>query len=256
MWVYQSNGKDLPEDKPDEKVLPQSIPVGETGTKQLLEMPDGPMPERKIQSQNLPKEPCGSLKPAEKTWLFATAFLIGTVAAGILQAWLKLEENEVVLYYLQRWSSIFGVSDSHAALSLFAMEYLSLGILTSILAAFGFSAFGPVLIYLTMMFYGLGSGLLLLGLCARQTPGKAAVILLLSAFPAAFSEGWICVFASTAWQSGERLRKYAFCKNVLRASGAQSTHSGVVLGQYILTMFLLLLLCGLSTGFAYLSSLF
>ena len=48
---------------------------------------------------------------------------------------------------------------------LFSMEYLALGLVVSLFLVLGLSALGPIMIFGSMMLYGLGSGLLMVQLC-------------------------------------------------------------------------------------------
>lgn len=255
MWIYPSSPETVQVQNQREILLPTESPMISQPAERSLKNE-----ERNSKNEKRPpsasKRLISDSKPTGNHWLLVVAFLIGTAMAGILRVRLDLVENDILTYYLEKWSEIFSVQDPQSAITLFGSEYLALGLIASVLLLLGFSAFGPALIYLVMMLYGLGSGTLLLCGCSDLSPSKAFFFFVLSAFPAAVSEGWLCIFASASLQASNSLKKYAFSKSPCTMPNLRNAQSTVVLGYYVLTVFLMLPICGISTGLAYLSSLF
>ena len=84
----------------------------------------------------------------------AAAYLLGTFAAGILQARCDAGEAEMLAYYLQCWQSLFAVQSASQVARLFTSELLTaLGALT-VLLLLGLSALGALPIYLFAMLDG------------------------------------------------------------------------------------------------------
>lgn len=149
MWVYQQTG--TPAHLPEAALLPQpqkTLPPERSA-------PEVPSP---LQRHNT--------ETRQKTcWLLVCAFLIGSGSAGVLLAFCEKQQPDWLQYYLQSWRGLFAAADAHTAASLFGMEYLTLAAATTLLFLMGFSALGPVLIFLFMMFYGLGNGSLYAAHC-------------------------------------------------------------------------------------------
>lgn len=187
------------------------------------------------------------MRPSGDCWLLAAAFLIGSAAAGIIQAGCDAQEWEILQYYLSSWSASFSVRDAAGAVTLFRAEYLTLGLFASILLLLGFSVLGTQFIFLWMMFYGMGSGLLLVQLCS-DTGWKAALAVLLAAgIPVALAEGGLCLFGASALRMSSRLQRSVFQK----AQGAP-LRAGVLVGKYLLLLAVFAPLCGLCVGLSYL----
>lgn len=187
-------------------------------------------------------------KPTRDCWLLAAAFLLGTAAAGWLQAVRDAQQGEALAYFLSIWQGMFTVPDLHAASKLFCAEYAALTAAATLLLLLGLSALGPVLIFLLSMLYGLGNGLLFAQFFTGMEWKAALALLLLAAVPAACAAGCLCVFGASALQVSARIRAYSF-----RQQGGQAfSGARTLLGQYVLTLVVLLPMCGAATGLAYL----
>lgn len=235
MWVYPS---DEVRTSPETTALLPQLPA-ESGTpKQPVPeplnageaMPDGvaQQPERLHRRMRHASRDC---------CLLAAAFLIGTAAAGSLQAVCDASQQEMLSYFLQCWCGLFSVSAPTSAAGLFCAEYAALAAAATLLLLLGLSAVGPVCIFLFTMLYGLGNGLLSAQLLAGAD-GKSILALLL-----------LGMFGAAALQVSGRIRAYSFRKTVGQAcSGARE-----LMGQYLLVIVVFLPLCGAATGVAYLS---
>lgn len=246
MWIYEQT-------KSEESLslLPQTVglPV------QTEEPALPPVPAQAAEpAEQLPtKEPCIPAKrhATRDCWLLAAAFLLGCTAAGVLQAVCDARQAELLRYYLEAWQGLFTPSGMQGAVQLFGMEYLTLGLVVSLFLLLGLSALGPVMIFGNMMLYGLGSGLLMVQLCAAGGWKAILPALLWTGLPAAAASGCLCFFGACALQVSSRIHAYSF----RRHPGGQA-RPGVqaLLGQYLLTMVVLLPLCGAAAGLSYLGS--
>ena len=183
--------------------------------------------------------------------LGAAAFLLGSSAAGVLQAVCDARQAELLRYYLEAWQGMFAPGSMQGTVQLFGMEYLALGLVVSLFLVLGLSALGPVMIFGSMMLYGLGSGLLMVQLCTAGGWKTMLSALLWTGLPAAAASGCLCFFGACALQVSSRIHAYSF----RRHPGGQA-RPGVqaLLGQYLLTMVVLLPLCGAAAGLSYLGS--
>lgn len=190
-------------------------------------------------------------KAARHPGLLAAAFLLGSSAAGVLQAVCDARQAELLRYYLEAWQGLFAPGSMQGTVQLFSMEYLALGLVVSLFLVLGLSALGPVMIFGSMMLYGLGSGLLMVQLCTAGGWKTMLSALLWTGLPAAAASGCLCFFGACALQVSSRIHAYSFRKH----SGGQA-RPGVqaLLGQYLLTMVVLLPLCGAAAGLSYLGS--
>ena len=246
MWIYEQSN-------PEEtlSLLPQTVSLPVQKAEPVL--PPAPAAEPEPVEQLPQKEPCISSKrhATRDCWLLAAAFLLGCTAAGVLQAVCDARQTELLRYYLEAWQGLFAPGSMQGAVQLFGMEYLALGLMVSLFLVLGLSALGPVMIFGSMMLYGLGSGLLMVQLYAAGGWKTVLLILLWTGFPAAAASGCLCFFGACALQVSSRIHAYSFRKH----SGGQA-HPGVqaLLGQYLLTMVILLPLCGAAAGLSYLGS--
>ena len=215
MWVYPS---DEVRTSPETTALLPQLPA-ESGT------PKQPVPEPLNAGEAMqdgvaqqPERLHRRMRHASRDCcLLAAAFLLGTAAAGALQA------------------------------GLFCAEYAALAAAATLLLLLGLSAVGPVCIFLFTMLYGLGNGLLSAQLLAGAD-GKSILALLLLGIPAACAAGGLCMFGAAALQVSGRIRAYSFRKTAGQAcSGARE-----LMGQYLLVIVVFLPLCGAATGLAYL----
>ncbi len=244
MWVY-------PQKEPESESESATVPA--------VQLPAESPPETALQvlpPSDPPGEAAALLHPPRKTYatkdccLLAAAYLLGTAAAGWLQALCDARQLELLNYYLSVWRGLFAVTDLHAAAGLFLAEYMALTIIATALLLAGFSALGPVLIFFLTMAYGLGSGLLAASLFAGLQWNIVLRYLVLAGVPAAGAAGCLCVFGALALQVSARIRAYSF----RRQTGQTFPAAGVLMGQYALTLVLLLPLCGAATGLAYLGA--
>ena len=190
-------------------------------------------------------------KAARPPGLLAAALLLWSSAAGVLQAVCDARQAELLRYYLEAWQGMFAPGSMQGTVQLFGMEYLALGLVVSLFLVLGLSALGPIMIFGSMMLYGLGSGLLMVQLCTAGGWKTVLLALLWTGLPAAAASGCLCFFGACALQVSSRIHAYSFRKH----SGGQA-RPGVqaLLGQYLLTMVVLLPLCGAAAGLSYLGS--
>lgn len=209
MWVYPS---DEVRTSPEPTALLPQLPA-ESGTlKQPVPeplnageaMPDGvaQQPERLHRRMRHASRDC---------CLLAAAFLLGTAAAGALQAVCDASQQEMLSYFLQCWCGLFSISATPSAAGLFCAEYAALAAAATLLLLLGLSAVGPVCIFLFTMLYGLGNGLLSAQLLAGAD-GKSILALLLLGIPAACAASCLCMFGAAALQVSGRIRAYSFRK--------------------------------------------
>lgn len=256
MWIYESSGTEptvMPAPLPERTDLPAVSPA-EIEERNLSAACPEPRPP---QSENRPAAaPCRTAKSCPATRdcvLLAAAFLLGSIAAGVLQAVCDARQTEVLGYYLDAWRALFAAESLQNTVHLFCAEYLTLGIVVSLFLILGFSALGPLLIFGCTMLYGLGSGLLLVQLSNAGGWRVVLPVLVWTGIPAALAGGCLCLFGASALQVSGRIRAYSF-----RAHSAGQAGPGVraLLGQYLLTMVLLLPLCGAAAGLSCLGSRF
>ena len=200
MWIYEQT-------KPEEtlSLLPQAVSLPVQKAEPAL--PLAPAAELEPAEQLQPKEP---RIPARRhatrdCWLLAAAFLLGCTAAGALQAVCDARQTELLRYYLEAWQGLFTPGGMQGAVQLFGMEYLTLGLVVSLFLVLGLSALGPVMIFSSMMLYGLGSGLLMVQLCAAGGWKTILLALLWTGLPAAAASGCLCFFGACALQVSSRI---------------------------------------------------
>lgn len=243
MWIYEQT-----KSEENFSLLPQTVglPV------QTAEPALPPVPTQ-AEGQLTQKEPCIPAKrhATRDCWLLAAAFLLGCTAAGVLQAVCDARQAELLRYYLEAWQGLFTPSGMQGAVQLFGMEYLTLGLVVSLFLVLGLSALGPVMIFGNMMLYGLGSGLLMVQLCAAGGWKAILPALLWTGLPAAAASGCLCFFGACALQVSSRIHAYSFRKH---PGGQARPGVRALMGQYLLTMVMLLPLCGAAAGLSYLGS--
>ena len=246
MWIYEQT-------KPEESfsLLPQTVSLPVQTAEPAL--PPVPAQAAEPAEQLQPKEPYTPAKrhATRDCWLLAAAFLLGCTAAGVLQAVCDARQAELLRYYLEAWQGLFTPSGMQGAVQLFGMEYLALGLVVSLFLVLGLSALGPVMIFGNMMLYGLGSGLLMVQLCAAGGWKAILPALLWTGLPAAVASGCLCFFGACALQVSSRIHAYSFRKH---PGGQARPGVQALMGQYLLTMVVLLPLCGAAAGLSYLGS--
>ena len=117
MWVYQPQIL-LPESAappPEHPVHTISCPV------QLLEKSPEPSTQEAVEQAAAPKPPqpvrWKRRQPTRDCWMLAAAFLLGTAAAGWIQAMCDAQQLELLAYYLKVWQDLFtAVSYTHLTL--------------------------------------------------------------------------------------------------------------------------------------------
>lgn len=241
MWVYPES-----QNTPTEEVSPLQLTSVPPAIESAPEMPQKAL----VQDIPSPKKETTIILPKRlrnDCWLLAAAFLIGSAAAGVLQAGCNESEWEILRYYLSNWSDSLSVTDASGAAVLFRAEYLTLALFSSMVLLLGFSAFGNQLIFLLMMFYGMGSGILLVQLCTGGEWRTMLVIALSIGIPAALAEGVLCLFGASALRMSGMLQRSVFHREKGITFGA-----GTLMGRYLLTLVVFAPLCGLCTGLSFL----
>ena len=200
MWIYEQT-------KPEENLslLPQtvSLPV-QKAEPALPTVPEtAPEPVEQLPS----KEPCIPAKrhATRDCWLLAAAFLLGSSAAGVLQAVCDARQAELLRYYLEAWQGMFAPGSMQGTVQL--------------CAAGGWKAILPALLW--------------------------------TGLPAAAASGCLCFFGACALQVSSRIHAYSFRKH---PGGQARPGVQALMGQYLLTMVVLLPLCGAAAGLSYLGS--
>ena len=236
MWIYQehvdtkSPAVRLP--AVDPRLLSETLPEN----KAAAAMPAVDIP------QNSPSVfPKARKMQFTDCWLLAGAFLLGCTMSGALLALSAARQMEWLRYYLQAWLGLFGSTAS----KLFMCEYLTLSGTATILLMFGFSAFGPVLTFFFFMIYGTGSGLLTAQLLAGTGWSEKLLPILFSYMPACAAAGLLCILGGAALRVSGKIRAYSF-----QQGRAELHHPDirVLTNQYVLTLVLLLPLCGAAAG--------
>lgn len=101
MWIYEQT-------KPEEalSLLPQTVSLPVQKAEPTLPTVPETAPET---VEKLPqKEPCIPSKrhATRDCWLLAAAFLLGSSAAGVLQAVCDARQAELLQYYLEAWQGL------------------------------------------------------------------------------------------------------------------------------------------------------
>lgn len=264
MWVYQE--QTISEAIPQNAALPKAEPPAEP--RRTIALPEEhkakPKPHCPCtedagglpQSAGEKKARRGCIRPTagratRDCILLAAAYLTGTAAAGVLQALCDARELEVLAFYLERWRALFDVRGAEGAAALFGAEYLAVAGAVTVLLLMGLSALGPTLIFLFLMLYGTGSGLLTAQLLSGLGWKQALAGSFFAGIPAAAAAGCLCLFGAAALQVSSRLHAFSFSGRGHSAVGAGAR---VLVGQYLLTAVVLVPVCGAATGLAVLAA--
>ncbi len=180
--------------------------------------------------------------------LLAAAYLFGTALSGVMQSFCEAKELDMLTYYLQSWGALFTVRDFRSAAALFGAQYFSAMGAVTLLLLFGLCAFGPLLIFLFTMFYGVGTGIVSLQLFLQHTVSQYAAYLVLWGVPAAAMAVCLCFFGATALQVSVRLQHTAFGR---KNSVPVASSARLLLGQYVLISLFLLPVCGVAAALLY-----
>ena len=247
MWVYQQTAA-------DEEFTEQPCP--EVGTVPALvsaEPLTPELPDERSPSQTRPatqKSESRQISGQKNCWLLVCAFLLGSMAAGVIQAICAVQPLDWTAHYFQAWSKLFAAADPQVTIDLFGIQYLTLVFAATILLLLGFSALGPVLIFLFAMFYGLGGGMLTVQLFELQ---KNAGKLLVALLPAAAAADGLCIFGADALRVSGQIRACSFFTSDFCA-GHERIRFNTLMRAYLLTVVLFLPLCGVSTALTAISS--
>lgn len=154
---------------------------------------------------------------AEKLLAARLCILLGSMAAGVIEAMCAAQPLDWTAHYFQAWSKLFAATGPQATIDLFGIQYLTLVFAATVLLLLGFSALGPVLIFLFAMFYGLGSGMLTVQLFELQ---RNAGRLLVALLPAAVAADGLCIFGANALRVSGQIRACSFSLRIfVRGTG-------------------------------------
>ena len=146
---------------------------------------------------------------------------------------------------------MFAASSTAQAVGLFGAELAVVLGAAAVFLLLGLSAVGPLPIFLFAMLYGTGSGLLSAQLLNNLGAKQLVLFLLTASLPTALAAGALFLFGASALQVSSRIHAYSFRKH---PGGQARPGVQALLGQYLLTMVVLLPLCGAAAGLSYLGS--
>ena len=239
MWVYQESSekaRSASEKAESSQNTPQSLETVSAIANPSMDRP--PHPPAKVPAES------GRRNLSRDCVALAAAYLFGALLSGIVLALCRTNELDMLSAYLDNWSGLFTLDESGAVWNLFGAEYLTAAGGATVLLLLGLSAFGPVLIYLFAMLFGLGIGVLELQLFLRSGWQSALLGLLLTGVPTAAAVTCLCLFGASALRVSGRLQHAAFGKKNLSA-GPEARR---LLGQYLVLNVLFLPICGVSTA--------
>jgi hypothetical protein len=177
------------------------------------------------------------------------AYLFGAALSGILQAVNAGRSQSILALYLQSFGDLLALRDAKGAVALFGTQYLSLLGAVTLLLVLGLCAFGPLLIFLFVIFYGVGAGTLGLQLFLQASWKRAAATLLFWGVPVSVAASCLCLFGASALGVGLHLQNAAFGA---KTSAPVAASARMLVGQYLFWALLLLPLCGVATALLYL----
>lgn len=184
--------------------------------------------------------------PSRDCILLAASYLLGTLLAGVLQALCDTSEKETLTYYLHCWQSIFAASTPVQAISLFGAELAVVVGAAIVILLLGLSAIGPLPIFLFVMLYGTGSGLVAAQLLTGTGRMQKALFLLTASLPTALAAGALCMFGASALQVSSRIHAFSFGQG--KSAVCHTAGARLLLGQFALLTVSLCPLCGAATG--------
>lgn len=238
MWVNQQPSNIPPAEQtlPIPESLPETLPQGQVNKKKTpsddWEGKSHPVRRRKDSA-------------TQDCLMLAAAYLFGTALAGVLRVLCDRGNIQLLTYYLTCWQKLFAAQDSGAAVGLFLAEYLTVaGALTAVLLL-GLSALGPLPVFLFVILYGIGTGLISAPLLGEFQLPQSLVYLLLGGIPAAIAAGCLCLFGTSALQVCSRLHSVSFGGKIPVPIAGNAR--GLV-GQYLLFAAVFAPLCGAATG--------
>lgn len=257
MWVYQSPSNLPPAGGPAPQPAGQagaqqasSRPAAAAETAATAEKPPPPAAPAARSGQAAPRQPRakrgGSLTAA--CLALAGAYLFGALLSGVMLAFSRQQPGTMALAsaYLGHWARLFDLEQPGAVWGLFAAEYLTAAFGATILLLLGLSAFGPVLIYLFAMLFGLGVGAVGLQLYLQSGWRSALAGAALSGLPTAAAVTGLCLFGASALAVSSSLHRAAFARQTPAPIPAART----LLAQYAVLNVLFLPICGVSTALA------
>ena len=257
MWVYQSPSNLPPAGGPAPQPAGQagaqqasSRPAAAAETAATAEKPPPPAAPAARSGQAAPRQPRakrgGSLTAA--CLALAGAYLFRALLSGVMLAFSRQQPGTMALAsaYLGHWAGLFDLEQPGAVWGLFAAEYLTAAFGATILLLLGLSAFGPVLIYLFAMLFGLGVGAVGLQLYLQSGWRSALAGAALSGLPTAAAVTGLCLFGASALAVSSSLHRAAFARQTPAPIPAART----LLAQYAVLNVLFLPICGVSTALA------
>lgn len=183
---------------------------------------------------------------ARECAILAASYLFGALLSGVALALGSGDEQAFLSAYLDNWSRLFTLDEPGAVWTLFGAEYLTAAGSATLLLLLGLSAFGPVMIHLFAMLFGMGVGVVSLQLFLTSGWRHALLGLVLSGAPTAAAVAGLCLFGASALQVSGRLQRAAFGRQELPSlAGARG-----LLAQYLVLNVLFLPVCGVSTALA------
>ena len=183
---------------------------------------------------------------ARECAILAASYLFGALLSGVALALGSGDEQAFLSAYLDNWSRLFTLDEPGAVWTLFGAEYLTAAGSATLLLLLGLSAFGPVMIHLFAMLFGMGVGVVSLQLFLTSGWRHALLGLVLSGAPTAAAVAGLCLFGASALQVSGRLQRAAFGRQELPSLvGARG-----LLAQYLVLNVLFLPVCGVSTALA------
>ena len=92
---------------------------------------------------------------ARECAILAASYLFGALLSGVALALGSGDEQAFLSAYLDNWSRLFTLDEPGAVWTLFGAEYLTAAGSATLLLLLGLSAFGPVMIHLFAMLFGM-----------------------------------------------------------------------------------------------------
>ena len=240
MWVYQQPANTEP--KPLAALPAPAAPAKRAGERVPFQKGETASPARAskpirtVRGQEIPRA-CAAL---------AASYLFGTLLSGVVLSLCRPGELAFLSVYLEHWAELFVLDEPGAVWTLFGAEYLTVAGGVAILLLLGLSAFGPVMIHLFAMLFGLGVGAAGLQLLLSAGWQSALPGLLLGGAPAAAAVTALCLFGASALAVSSRLQQAAFGRQAAPVPGT----ARALLVQYLALNLLFLPLCGVSTALA------
>jgi hypothetical protein len=168
-------------------------------------------PQRSVRTPVTPAEPvwrgrAGLARLSPKCLLLAVAYGFGAVLAGVLQARSNGHVQTFLGLYLQNYADLLALRSAKGAVTLFGTQYFSSLAAATLLLVSGLCAFGPLLIFLFVIFYGVGTGMVSLQLLLQASWQQAALVLLFWGLPVSLAAACLCAFGSSALSVGRQKR--------------------------------------------------